>query len=619
MGKQAVRGGTGGKVNPARRLRKAGAKGKAVPKTAEKRKTATVAARTVRQKVKGKGVDPFTLEIIKEGLLAIGDEMFVTMQRTSMSTIIYEVLDYATGLTDAKGRLITQGNGVTLFLGTLDYGVKSVLRKFGEKGLRPGDIVITNDPYEGGGTHLSDVSLIMPIFYKGKIVAFSANKGHWTEVGGMAAGSWTTNSTEVYQEGLQFPCVKIFTEGKPNEALIDLIRANVRTPDMSIGDMYAQAASLRIAEKRFQELCDKHGVESVLRGIDTLMDHSEQLLLKELARIPKGVYEASDFIDDDGVGNGPFEVKVKVTVEESRVVCDFTGSHPQVPGPVNSARTGLHSAARAVLIALTNPSIPVNEGCFRPLEIVCPDRTIFTCEKPASVSTYWETMMYSADLIWRAMAPVMSRKLPAGHFLSVCGVVLAGIHPDTGELFILVEPQAGGWGAGEDKDGENGLVCVGDGETYIIPVEVCETRYGVLVDRYGYDIAEGGEGRFRGGRGLVRDYRITAKEAWFTGTFGRFKYLPWGMRGGNPGSRNYTRMIFADGREPLVFGKTARFHMNKGDVASLVTGTGGGYGDPKERPLERVGEDLKNGYITPEIAETHYGVRVDRDTLEAHK
>jgi N-methylhydantoinase B len=599
-------------------------KAETAPKTAAARTKAVIAKkasapRTASKQIEQKLVDPFTLEIIKEGLLAIGDEMFVTMQRTSMSTIIYEVLDYATGLTDAGGRLITQGNGVTLFLGTLDYGVKSVLRKFGEEGLRSGDIVITNDPYEGGGTHLSDVSLIMPIFYKGKIVAFSANKGHWTEVGGMAAGSWTTNSTEVYQEGLLFPCVKIFTEGKPNEALIDLIRANVRTPDMSIGDMYAQAASLRIAEKRFQELCGKHGVENVLRGIDTLMDHSEQLLLKELSRIPNGVYEASDFIDDDGVGNGPFEVKVKVSVEKSRVVCDFTDSHPQVPGPVNSARDGLHSAARAVLIALTNPSIPVNEGCFRPLEIVCPDRTIFTCEKPAPVSTYWETMMYAADLIWRAMAPAMPRKLPAGHFLSVCGVVLAGIHPDTGELFILVEPQAGGWGAGEDKDGENGLVCVGDGETYIIPVEVCETRYGVLVDRYGYDIAEGGEGRYRGGRGLVRDYRITAKEAWFTGTFGRFKYLPWGMRGGNPGSRNYTRMIFADGREPIVFGKTARFHMNRGDVASLVTGTGGGYGDPKDRPLESVGEDLKNGYITAEIAEKRYGVRVDRGTLEASR
>mgnify|MGYP000253546256 FL=1 len=564
-------------------------------------------------------VDPFTLEIIKEALVAIGDEMFVTMQRTSMSTIIYEVLDYATGLTDAQGRLITQGNGVTLFLGTLDFGVRSVLEKFGPQGLKPGDIIITNDPYSGGGTHLSDVTLIAPIFYEGKIVAFAANKGHWTEVGGMAAGSWTTDSTEVFQEGLQFPCIKIFEEGRPIQSLIDLIRANVRTPDMTIGDMYAQAASLRIADRRFRELCDKYGVDKVLAGIEVLMDHSEQMTRQELRKIPPGVYEAEDWIDDDGIGNGPFRVCVKVTVTSEKLICDFTGTHPQVPGPVNCNRTGLHSAARAMLMAMTDPSITASEGCFRVLEVVCPDGTIFTCNRPAPVSTYWETMLYAADLIWKALAPVLPHRLPAGHFLSVCGVVLAGLHPDTGELFLLVEPQAGGWGAGATKDGENGLVCVGDGETYVIPVEVCETRYGVLVDQYGFDITDGGAGRYRGGRGLVRDYRITAEEAWFTGTFGRHKFLPWGMVGGQPGSRNYTKIIFADGREPDIFGKTARYHLKKGDVARLITGTGGGYGNPLERPVEEVQNDVKNGYITLEMAERDYGVVLNPVTLAVER
>src|SRR5262249_52666387 len=218
-------------------------------------------------------IDPFTLEIIKEGLLAIGDEMFVTMQRTSMSTIIYEVLDYAVGLTDAQGRLIAQGNGVALVLGTLTFGVQEVIRKFGDD-LRPGDIVITNDPYGGGGTHLSDVSLIAPIFYDGRLVAFAANKGHWTEVGGMAPGSWTTDATEVYQEGLQFPCVKLFDAGEPIVSLIDMIRANVRTPDMSLGDMYAQVASLRIAARRFGETCDNYGRGAGLLRFEAHRDHA---------------------------------------------------------------------------------------------------------------------------------------------------------------------------------------------------------------------------------------------------------------------------------------------------------------------------------------------------------
>lgn len=562
------------------------------------------------------GADPFTLEIIKDALVAIGDEMFVTMQRTSMSTIIYEVLDYATGLTDAQGRLITQGNGVTLFLGTLDFAVRETLRKFGRAGLKPGDIIVTNDPYVAGGTHLSDVTLLMPIFYGDNIVAFAANKGHWTEVGGMAPGSWTTDSTEVYQEGLQFPSIKVFEEGIPVQGLIDLIRVNVRTPDMTIGDMYAQAASLRIADRRFHDLCDKYGVETVMAGIETLMDHSEQMTRQELAKIPPGVYYAEDYIDDDGVGNGPFKVCVKVTLTGDKLTCDFTGSDPQVPGPINCNRTGLFSAARAILMSITDPSITASEGCFRVLEVICPDRTIFTCERPAAVSTYWETLMYATDLVWKALAQVLPKRLPAGHFLSVCGIVLSGIHPDTGELFLLVEPQAGGWGAGSDKDGENGMVCVGDGETYIIPVEVCETRYGVLVDQYGLDIADGGAGRQHGGRGLVRDYRVTADEALYTGTFGRHKFLPWGMAGGKQGSRNYTKILYADGRDPITFGKIARHHLKKNDVARLVTATGGGYGDPLERPLEQVSADVRNGYITLKQAENDYGVVLDPATLE---
>ena len=563
--------------------------------------------------------DPFTLEIIREGLVAIGDEMFVTMQRTSMSTIIYEVLDYAVGLTDAQGRLITQGNGVTLFLGTLDFGVRSVLDKHGAENLKPGDIYITNDPYSGGGTHLSDVSILAPIFYNGRLVAFAANKGHWTEVGGMAAGSWTTNSTEVYQEGLQFPCIKLFDQGAPVQSLLDIIRANVRTPDMSIGDMYAQVASMRIAERRFGEMCDKYGVDLVLRGIEALLDHGEELTRQELKKLPDGAYEAVDTIDDDGIGNGPFEVRVKVTIDGDRIVCDFTGSHAQVPGPVNCARTGLYSAARAVLMALTDPSIPASDGCFRALEVICPEGTIFTCRRPAPVSTYWETMLYAADLICKAMAPVLPGRLPAGHFLSVCGTIVAGLHPDTGQLFLLVEPQAGGWGAGANKDGENGLVCVGDGETYVIPVEVCETRYGVLVDQFALDITEGGSGKSRGGRGLVRDYRITADEAWFTGTFGRFKYLPWGMQGGAQGSRNYTKILFADGRPPEIFGKAAQYHLKKGDVARLITGTGGGYGNALERAVDKVQSDVKDGYITLEEAEKSYGVVLHAMTLEVEK
>ncbi|MCX9077914.1 MAG: hydantoinase B/oxoprolinase family protein [Candidatus Methanoperedens sp.] len=560
-------------------------------------------------------IDPFTLEIIKESLIAVGDEMFIAMQRTSMSTIIYEVLDYASGLLDAHGNLITQGNGVTGFLGTLTFAVRSILEKFADD-MHPGDIFITNDPYSGGGTHLSDVTLAIPIFYDGKLVAFAANKAHWTEVGGMSPGSWTTVATDVWQEGVQFPCIKLYEKGVVNQGLIDLIRANVRTPDMSIGDMSAQAASIRMAERRFVELCDRYGIETVMLGIEALMDYGETMTRQALARIPKGTYTATDWIDDDGIGNGPFEMHVKVTVTDDKFICDFTGCHLQVPGPINAGRTGLESAVRVIMKAITEPAIPANEGCFRPLEIICPEGTIITATRPAPTSTYWETMEFAADLVWQALAPIVPERLTVGHFMSVCGTIVSGIHPDTGELFILVEPQAGGWGAGVDKDGENGLVCIGDGETYVIPVEVCETRYGVLVDQYALNIADGGVGRYRGGRGLFRDYRITADEAYVTGTFGRFKFLPWGLKGGRQGSPNYMEMIHADGTRK-IFGKTAQYKLKRGEVARMATGTGGGYGDPFQRPEEEVVQDVRDGYLTPEMAERDYGIVVDTHTWTA--
>jgi N-methylhydantoinase B len=553
-------------------------------------------------------IDPFTAEIIRESLVAIADEMFVSMQRTSKSPIIYEVLDYAVGLTDAQARLIAQANGVTGFAGILTYTAASVLDKF-EGRLQPGDIVMTNDPYSGGGTHLCDVAMVMPVFYRGKLMAFAANKGHWTEVGGKDAGSWTTDSTEIYQEGLQFPCIKVFEEGEPVQSILDLIAANVRLPDMTLGDLYAQAASLRVAARRFEELCDKYGAGGVEEGIAYLLAHGERLVREDMKRLPRGVFEAEDWIDDDGMTGYPVPVRVKVTITDDKFTADFTGSGGPVKGPINCTRTGLLSGMRLIFKAITNPHTHINEGCFSPLEVICPEGTIFTANRPAPVSTYWETMGYVSDLVWKALASQIPDRLTAGHFLSVCGVVLSGIHPDTGELTILVEPQAGGWGAGFDKDGEDGLVCIGDGETYIMPVEVCETRYGIIVDQYTYNVTPGGEGEHRGGRGLIRDYRIVGEQgAHLTSTFGRFKFPPWAVNGGHEGSSNYVEIIHADGRPNLVADKLARYHLQKGDIARLITATGGGWGDPKKRDPRLVAVDLKAGMIDLETAKGVYGI-----------
>jgi N-methylhydantoinase B len=560
-------------------------------------------------------IDPFTVEIIREQLNAAAEESFIAMGRASQSPIIYEVLDYACALTDPAGDLIAQANGVPGFLGTLTYAVKAILEKHPLEGMHPSDIFITNDPYTGGGNHLSDVALIGPVFYDEQVVAFSVNKAHWTEVGGMAAGSWTTDSTEIYQEGLQFPAILLYRAGEPIQGLIDLIAANVRTPDRTLGDLYAGVAALRRSEKRVIELVQKNGLENFRASVTAILDHGERSARRALSSLPKGEFFAEEWIDDDGLNPEPIYVCARVTVTDQEFVVDYTGSAPQVRGPVNCTRTRLYSACRTMFKAVTDPHAPANEGWFRPLRVICPEGTIFTARRPAPVSTYWETGAYAVDLVWRALFPALPDRLSAGHSLSVCGTILSG-KDDNGQAFILVEPQAGGWGATATRDGVNGMVPVGDGETYIVPVEVCEQRYPLIVDRFTYNLNPAGAGRFRGGYGLVREYRVLCEKAELTTTFGRHRYPPWGAAGGQEGSSNGVGVIPAGQSEPVLWrGKLARYPLRRNDVARLVTGAGGGYGDPANRDPWLVWEDVRSGFITIDQARDMYRVVLDPATL----
>jgi N-methylhydantoinase B len=554
--------------------------------------------------------DRFTMDVLREGFAAITDEMFLSLQRTSQSPIIYEVLDFGVGITDSSGELIAQGNGVAGFLGPLGDVVQETIAR--RKVLKPGDVIIANDPYSGGGTHLSDVALVRPIFAStdagSEIIAYAAAKGHWTEVGGKDPGSWTADSQDVYAEGLQLPFVHAYREGEPVEDLRAMLAANSRLPEMVIGDLTAQAACLEVAERRLLELCARYGTGTVQDAMRTVLDRSERLAREALARIPHGVFTAEDITDGDGLGNGPFGVRVRVEISENGVTCDFTGSSPQVPGPINCTMSGLVSGVRTVFKAITDPAEPATDGWFRPLEIICPPGTIFTAERPAPVAAYFEATEMASDLVWHALAPAFPDRLPAGTFVSVCSTSLALTHPDTGEPTLLVEPQPGGWGAGRDADGQHGLVSVGDGETYVIPVEVAEQRYGVRVERFAFDIVPGaGAGRRRGGRGLLREYRICCDAGLLTVAWGRHLSPPWGAEGGHDGSPNYVEVL-RDGK-PLGprFGKVSRMAVRRDDVVRLVTGSGGGYGDPRDREAEMVLADLRDELITPQEAANVYG------------
>ena len=558
------------------------------------------------------GGDAFTLEILQDAFVAICDEMFETVRRTSQSTIIYEVLDLAVGLTDADGRLITQGNGVPFFLGVIDQAVREVLGKFAPE-IEDGDVFITNDPYESG-THLSDVTIITPVFAKTRLVGFAANKAHWIDVGGRDAGSVAIDASEIYQEGLQLPYVRLFQRATPNEAVFDLIRANVRTPEMSIGDLMAQVASTRIAAERFAALCVKYGIDVVTAGIARMFEHSRQLVELALQQLPPGTYTAQDWIDDDGRGSGPQSICVRVTITSSSVTCDFTGTSEQLGTALNCSESALVSACRVMFKAITAPTAGLSDGSFYGLEVVCPARTVFTAQRPAAVSGYYEVLCRVSDLIWQALAPVLPDSLTAGHFSSVAADLIVGTS-DNGELFILFEPSAGGWGAGIGQDGAKGVFCISDGDTYSIPVEVAETKYGVRVTQYAFNLGPSGAGEWRGGEGVIRDYEIVSESATVTGFFTRHDVPPWGADGGHDGSRNEIVVLPRDGGEAISNGTLSRFPLRRGDIVRIATATGGGWGDPAKRDRELVGMDVRNGFVTPQEAREIYGAVVDTEGL----
>lgn len=551
----------------------------------------------------------FIYENISKGLIAAADEMFISWGRTSQSTIIYEVLDYACGITDPEANLIAQADGVTGFLGAITYSVKSTIDKFGLENIAEGDIILTNDPYTGSGTHLCDVSAVMPIYYQGEIIAFCCNKGHWNEIGGKNLGSWSTDATEIYQEGLQFPIVKVYQAGKLNEAVRDMIAANCRTPRMTLGDLYAQTASLKVAAKRVIELFDKYGVKTVQETIAYMLEKGKEHALNQLKKLTKGTFTAEGLLDLNSNGVGEVPVKATVTIKEDEFIIDLSGTGGQVNQPINCSIYGTHAAARVVFGALVDPDAQINEGFYAPLTLKVPEGTVVSCTRPYPVSCDWEPIAKTVDVVMKAVAPVIAEKSAAGHFLSIVGTILAGQHDQSGEPFVLCEPQAGGWGGTYYKDGESGMVAILDGETYNIPVEIAEMRYPIIVEQYSLNL-EAGSGKHRGGFGCIRDYRLLNSQAALTTLATNHTYPTWGFAGGKDGGTNRVDLYYSNG-EYRPGGTWSNELLQKGDLVRFITGGGGGYGNPLERDPELVLNDYLDGYLTVEQSAREYGVVID--------
>ncbi len=559
-------------------------------------------------------VDKITVEVIRNYLITVAEEMKKVIERTSMSPIIYEVLDFSTGVFTRDAKLIGQAAGLTMFLGTLDLAVAAALRKFGVDGLKPGDLIITNDPYVGGGTHLNDVVTISPIFHGGELVAFGAVRAHWIDLGGKAPFSQMSDATEIFQEGLLFPILKLYDGGVLNQALYELILANVRIPDAVAGDLQSQVAACRIAERRMVEIVEKYGVAPFDQAVQRIMDNSEQEIRAAIRAIPDGVYVAEDHADGAGPDGAPIRVQVTVTKAGDEITFDFTGSDPATASSFNQGWGALLSCCRAMLKCVTTPQDPTNDGSFRPLKVVAPAGTCLNVSKPSPVCMYGELGMHVMDAIWKALAPVMPDRLPAGHYGTVAAQGLAGYDTafSPARFFMFGGPNGGGWGAGRHWDGENALICLGDGDTRSTPMEIIEAKYPIQILRYALIPDSGGAGQWRGGLGLTVVYQMLRGEQ-LSAVFvsGRCKFPAFGLEGGLDG-RTSEIFITRDGRPGPCTCQAAGLPIQVGDIITVNAGGGGGYGDPAARDPELLRRDVELGYVSLDAARTLYKTEIAR-------
>lgn len=561
-------------------------------------------------------VDAITLEIVRNLLIGILDEGEINLSRTAFSPIIYEVKDYCIGLLDRAGRTIAQSRGgIPTFMADLGEPVRDGIDIYGIDGFDPGDAVIINES-SVCGQHLNNMVLYVPIHWEGKVIAFAATRAHWSDIGGRVSGSFSTDTTEIFQEGLQVRSVKIYKKGVIDEELLRLIRHNIRYPDLSFGDMAAQHAACELTARRFAEIVQKHGWPVIEACIHKTWDQSEALVRKRIAALPKGRYEAEAFLDDDGVNpDKTLPVKVAVTIRDDSIEVDFTGTALQTQGPLNSGRSGGLAAARVAFKSALAPHLPPNEGAFRPLSIVLPEGTMISAVDNAAMS-FWNLALKTViDTIYLALSQAMPDQMPAAHHAQQGMYTFYGRDAATGVRYSTLDTTLGGWGAQADRDGFSPLKTTTHGDTRNIPIEVEETFYPLMVDCYEFRPDSGGPGEFRGGLGLNKVYR-TLQDCMFVTAFERTKCPPWGLFGGKP-ARTGLAVVTEPGVEPKNYRKVTALPLKAGTVVELLSAGGGGRNPPFQRSTARVADDVRQGYVTIEGARDDYDTVVDPTTLQA--
>jgi N-methylhydantoinase B len=561
---------------------------------------------------KGK-VDPVITEIVRNGLIAVTEEMKTNLMRTAYNIIIYEALDFTTGLFTPEGETVSIGIGLPMFIRGMAETVKAKIRHFGKGGIKPGDIYVTNDAYLTG-SHLNHVTLTLPIFHRGAMIGFSCCMAHWLDIGGALGGM----TTDIFSEGLQIPILKYQDRGTVNQHLIEIIRQNVRLPSRAMGDLRAQVTAVKTGERRFLELVERYGRDAVLSAIAAIMDHSDRSARAHTRSIPDGIYQAESFMDDDGIDIGkPVPIRVRVEVKGDRMVVDLTDVSRQVRGFYNSGVTTGHACAQVAYKCLTSPTdYPINDGSFRSLTAIVPPGRVVSATRPAPMRWWMTYPMTIVDTIFKALAPAIPERVIAGHHADLLVAACHGINPRSSEFFIAnFGPLGGGWGAKASEDGVSATVCINDGDTHNSPNEQAEAKFPLVVESYQLVPDSGGAGRHRGGLGVERVVRARTPITMNT-QIERAHCKPWGLESGLAGTGNDVALRL-DGKWKTDFpnAKVLVAALKAGDAFRIRSGGGGGYGSPLERPPERVQEDVRQGYVSVEAAAEHYGVVLDPQTL----
>jgi N-methylhydantoinase B/oxoprolinase/acetone carboxylase alpha subunit len=546
--------------------------------------------------------------------------MGFVMMRTAYSTIFSEGLDFCCVILNRDAEIIAETEYTPSMIGAMTHTMKWTIEEMGLESFSPGDVVIHNDSYRGG-CHLPEHMVMKPVFLDDELFGFVGNMGHVAEIGGKAPGSFAADATDIYQEGLRLPPVKLMDRGKHVKDVWKIIMTNHRTPRNTWGDFHAMIGSLHVAERRLADLVAKYGKAYIEEGARELMEYSERRLRAEIREIPDGKYHFKHWLEDDGVSAEMIPIEVTITVRGDEVIVDFTGSSPQVKGPINCTWVVAASSVYIALLSLTDPYIPRNSGAFRPIKIIAPPGTVVNVKHPGPcVAGNTDTQIKLIDVILTALSQVIPRQVIAGSGGSCSNFLIGGLHPDTGEYYSNYGFDAPGSGATAFKDG-NDAELPRHANTRNTPMEVFEGRYPLLTLEYRLIKDSGGPGRFRGGLGIRRTYEIIAPEVTVSALFDRFKIKPWGLFGGKEGL-NSSLLIKKKGQDQWrtfaeVYGRpsASKFTnalVSQGDLIQIVTPGGGGFGDPLDRSVEMVLEDLGEGYISLESAKRDYGVVIEK-------